>query len=122
MITAAESRAQLPFSRQHPFDHPRAILVTLPPRDPFMLRDVRLLTRRRDDYPMHMLTQRRQWTADDLEDLPDDGRRYEIIDGELFVSPSPSLPHQEAVLRLYRLSPSTSTVSRSDMRTPLQPT
>lgn len=30
----------------------------------------------------------------------DDGRRRELIDGELFVSPAPRLGHQEVVLRL----------------------
>ena len=35
-----------------------------------------------------MPTLKRQWTFADLEDLPDDdGNRYEIIDGELFVTP-----------------------------------
>lgn len=43
------------------------------------------------------------FTVQDLEGMPDDGRRYEIIDGELLVSPAPGLRHQEAVLRLYRL-------------------
>ncbi|MEP6730558.1 MAG: Uma2 family endonuclease [bacterium] len=52
---------------------------------------------------MRMLTVKREWTFDDLDDLPDDGNRYEIIDGELFVSPGPSSRHQEAVGRLYRL-------------------
>jgi hypothetical protein len=27
-----------------------------------------------------------RWTSADLEVLPDDGKRYEIIDGELYVS------------------------------------
>lgn len=31
---------------------------------------------------------KRQWTFADLEDLPEDGNRYEIIDGELFVTPA----------------------------------
>jgi Uma2 family endonuclease len=52
---------------------------------------------------MYMPTLKRQWTVDDLEDLPDDGNRYEIIDGELFVTPAPSLDHQEAVLRFATL-------------------
>ena len=39
---------------------------------------------------MRMLALKREWTADDIQDLPDDGNRYEVIDGELFVSPSPS--------------------------------
>jgi Uma2 family endonuclease len=33
-------------------------------------------------------------TIDDLEAMPDDGNRYEIIEGELFVSRSPGLTHQ----------------------------
>ncbi len=34
------------------------------------------------------------WRYEDLFDLPDDGRRYEIIDGELYVSKQPSYEHQ----------------------------
>ena len=52
---------------------------------------------------MHMPMLKRHWTVDDLADLPDDGQRYEIIDGELFVTPSPSLRHQEAIGELYLL-------------------
>ena len=46
---------------------------------------------------MHMLTVKREWTFDDLSDLPDAGNRDEVIDGELFVSPAPPLRHREAV-------------------------
>ena len=35
------------------------------------------------------------WTVDLLDALPDDGQRYEIIDGELFVTPGPGEPHQD---------------------------
>jgi Uma2 family endonuclease len=46
------------------------------------------------------------WTVDMLATLPDDGNRYEIIDGELLVTPAPSLIHQAAVLELaLRLAP-----------------
>ncbi|HEX9031575.1 MAG TPA: Uma2 family endonuclease [Streptosporangiaceae bacterium] len=38
----------------------------------------------------------RPFTVEDLEDMPDDGRRYELIDGELLVSPAPGWSHQEA--------------------------
>lgn len=39
-------------------------------------------------------------TYADLEEFPDDNIRREIIDGELFVSPSPRTRHQEIALRL----------------------
>ncbi len=38
-----------------------------------------------------------RWTADMVRALPDDGNRYEVIDGELFVTPAPSARHQRAV-------------------------
>ena len=49
---------------------------------------------------MGMSLPRTEWTAEMLNTLPDDGRRYEIIDGELFVTPMPALVHQRAVHRL----------------------
>ncbi|HWL94122.1 MAG TPA: Uma2 family endonuclease [Phycisphaerae bacterium] len=39
-------------------------------------------------------------TYEDFCALPDDGRRYEIIDGDLFMSPSPEIPHQTVVINL----------------------
>lgn len=38
-----------------------------------------------------------RWTTADLALFPDDGKRYEIIDGELFVTRSPHLYHQGVV-------------------------
>lgn len=43
----------------------------------------------------------RPFTVTDLEAMPDDGRRYELIDGELLVSPAPGWAHQEAAQTLY---------------------
>lgn len=42
----------------------------------------------------------RALTRDDLASLPDDGHRYELLDGALIVTPAPSPAHQRAVLRL----------------------
>ncbi|HEX9687579.1 MAG TPA: Uma2 family endonuclease [Thermoanaerobaculia bacterium] len=41
-------------------------------------------------------------TYEDLRALPDDGRRYELIDGEVFIAPAPRPKHQRTVGRLYR--------------------
>ncbi len=41
------------------------------------------------------------WTAAMVRDLPDDGRRYEVVDGELLVTPAPAYRHQRAVGELY---------------------
>ena len=49
---------------------------------------------------MAMPAQRTEWTVEMVRALPDDGNRYEVIDGELFVTPAPSLVHQRAVLEL----------------------
>jgi Uma2 family endonuclease len=55
---------------------------------------------------MAMPTQHAEWTAEMARALPDDGQRYEVLDGELFVTPAPALVHQRAVMRLYdRLKP-----------------
>jgi Uma2 family endonuclease len=40
------------------------------------------------------------WTYDEYARLPDDGNRYEVIDGEVLVTPAPSTDHQRIVLRL----------------------
>lgn len=42
------------------------------------------------------MTQSLRWTSADLELMPDDGKRYEIIDGELYVSKQPQWGHQLA--------------------------
>jgi Uma2 family endonuclease len=36
----------------------------------------------------------RRFTIDDLENFPEDGSRYEVIDGELHVSTAPDVEHQ----------------------------
>ena len=40
-------------------------------------------------------------TIDDLDVMPDDGNRYELIEGELFVSCAPGLTHQRIFGRLF---------------------
>ena len=40
-------------------------------------------------------------TRDDLDALPDDGLRHELIDGAFVMTPPPGLPHQSMVGALY---------------------
>jgi Uma2 family endonuclease len=44
-----------------------------------------------------------RWTSADLEVMPDDGKRYEIIDGNLYVSKQPHALHQLLCTDLARL-------------------
>lgn len=41
-----------------------------------------------------------EWTVESLETLPDNGLRYEILDGTLLVTPSPTPRHQGAIVEL----------------------
>lgn len=49
----------------------------------------------------HGIVQGRPFTVSDLEAMPDDGRRYELLDGMLFVSPASGLKHQKIAYRLH---------------------
>ncbi len=42
------------------------------------------------------------YTADMVRTLPEDGNRYEVVYGELLVTPAPRLWHQELTMRLLR--------------------
>jgi Uma2 family endonuclease len=42
-----------------------------------------------------------QFLATDIWDTPDDGKRYEVIDGELFVTPPPIWKHQRGLSKLH---------------------
>lgn len=50
-----------------------------------------------------MLHTNEGWTAERVRALPADGNRYELIEGELVVTPAPSPAHQAAVLGLLRV-------------------
>ncbi|WP_460712627.1 Uma2 family endonuclease [Nocardioides dilutus] len=52
---------------------------------------------------MTVLPYSRPLTRDDLDSMPDDGHRYELLDGMLIVSPAPRHLHQRAVGRVFRL-------------------
>ncbi len=52
---------------------------------------------------MGMPQQATRWTAEQVRALPDDGNRYEVVDGELLVTPAPAKLHQRAVGLLHVL-------------------
>ena len=50
------------------------------------------------------VTEHRRWTADEVRALPEEpGKRLEVIDGELIVSPGPSLMHQRVAVVLMKI-------------------
>jgi len=48
----------------------------------------------------HELPPPGEWTYEDYRRLPDDGWRYEIIEGELYMSPAPDPIHQDSGLEM----------------------
>lgn len=50
--------------------------------------------------PMHEAWSHDHWTEEDLARLPQDGTRYEIIDGRLYVTPPAGESHQSPAARL----------------------
>ena len=45
----------------------------------------------------------RPFTVAELDRMPDDGRRYELLDGALIVSPRPTTIHQFVAMRMLRV-------------------
>lgn len=52
---------------------------------------------------MHMATESGSWTLEEVHRLPDDGNKYELVRGELFVTPPPSWLHETIASRLARI-------------------
>ena len=50
---------------------------------------------------MGMPDRARSWTVEMVRELPDDGNRYEVVAGELLVTPAPGSSHQLVLGRLY---------------------
>lgn len=45
----------------------------------------------------------KRWTLEEVHSLPDDGNKYELIHGELFVTPPPTDEHETIAARLSRI-------------------
>ncbi len=68
---------------------------------------------------MSVMPRDHEWTVDDLAHTPDDGLRYELVDGVLLVSAAPSNLHQIALGELYVL---VRAAAPADVRVMLAPT
>jgi Uma2 family endonuclease len=44
-----------------------------------------------------------RFTIEDFEQIPDNGQRWELVEGRLVVSPTPRVRHQRAVTQLFRI-------------------
>ena len=49
------------------------------------------------------MPQAKVWTLEELHSLPDDGNKYELLHGELFVTPAPTFGHETIIARLTAL-------------------
>jgi Uma2 family endonuclease len=49
------------------------------------------------------MAQTKVWTLEELHSLPDDGNKYELLHGELFVTPAPTFDHETIIARLTAL-------------------
>src|SRR6185503_8787387 len=52
---------------------------------------------------MHMPKTKQRWTFAEFHALPDDGNKYEFVDGELLVTPPPTDDHETIAVRLARI-------------------
>jgi Uma2 family endonuclease len=52
---------------------------------------------------MAMASPAKHWTLEELHSLPDDGNKYELVRGDLFVTPPPSGDHETILARLTRI-------------------
>src|SRR4051812_7299452 len=80
------------------------------------VRRVALFQSRRAEHIMGMPATHAHWTVEMLDALQEDAQRYEIIDGELFVTPAPSEVHQlvaGALFSVVRAYLTTSAVARA---------
>ena len=50
-----------------------------------------------------MPTKTKMWSLEELHTLPDDGNKYELVHGALFVTPPPTVDHEEIEARLNRI-------------------
>ena len=74
--------------------------MTLDARESAIVRDAEWTVCAEERYRMGMAITAPRFTVYDLDKFPDDGNRYELLDGMLLVTPSPANAHQVVSTRL----------------------
>src|SRR5215475_7776078 len=90
------------------FDHDRNPMMTHSPPDEPIVRRAELRDESHREQIVSMPALRRhRWTADEVRRLIDErpgmSPRYELVDGDLLVTPAPSNRHQRIIARLFLL-------------------
>jgi Uma2 family endonuclease len=52
---------------------------------------------------MPVAVRAKRWTLDELHRLPDDGNKYELVHGNLFVTPPPDVQHELILAKVARI-------------------
>jgi Uma2 family endonuclease len=89
--------------RRHPNDRVGVDSMTTPTHAQCSVGHARDRTTAEEGRIMHVATKTKVWTLEELHSLPDDGNKYELVRGELFVTPPPNDDHETILARLSRI-------------------
>ncbi len=91
------------FAARRCFEQSREKMVTVLATRSRMLGHAQSIERAEKDAGMRMATETKRWTLEEVHSLPDDGNRYELVHGDLYVTPPPTDPHETIAARLRRI-------------------
>ena len=89
--------------RRHANDRAGVDSMTIPTGAQCSFGHARDGTAAEEGWQMQMATKLKRWTLDEVHRLPDDGNKYELVRGELFVTPPPNDDHETILARLSRI-------------------
>jgi hypothetical protein len=86
--------------RRHPNDRAGVDSMTLQTRAQCSFGHARDRATAGEGRQMQMATKLKRWTLEEVHRLPDDGNKYELVRGDLFVTPPPTDDHETIAARL----------------------